>query len=461
MNMISVKNIKKSYGSLEVLKGVDLEIAKGEVVSIVGKSGAGKSTLLHIIGTLDGADSGTVIINGEDVGQLKSKALAKFRNDHIGFVFQFHHLLPEFTALENVCIPAFIKKTSEKEAKRRAAELLEYLGLADRMTHKPTELSGGEQQRVAVARALMNQPAVILADEPSGNLDTTTSKELHELFFQLRKDFDQTFVIVTHNTELAAMSDRTLEMKDGLIIAEKKQTNLDVPVDLEHLERLEAQQDALAKKVVIEADGSGYIPTQEDLIFSLDIQYVGEEAYVAIDVQKANGELLGTYVSKEATGMEYVPRYFAFREGPPLLSALKKLEAAHGLKAKLLIVDGHGIAHPRRLGVASWLGVQMDTPTIGMAKKTLLQYTGDAKQERGSQLPIMEEGETLGCVLRTQTDIQPVFVSIGHKISLTTAVQVLLELSEEGYRIPEPLRRADQAARAYAKGESIEGMIII
>lgn len=459
--MISVKNIKKTYGSLEVLKGVDLEIAKGEVVAIVGKSGAGKSTLLHIIGTLDQADSGSVVINGEDVGSLKSKALAKFRNDHIGFVFQFHHLLPEFTALENVCIPAFIKKTSEKEAKRRATELLEYLGLGNRMTHKPTELSGGEQQRVAVARALMNQPAVILADEPSGNLDTVTSKELHELFFQLRKDFDQTFVIVTHNTELAAMSDRTLEMKDGLIIAEKKQSILDVPVDEDHLEQLEAKQDALAKKVIRPKDGEGYTPEHEDLIFSLDIQYVGEDAYVGIDIQRANGELLGTYVSKEATGMEYVPRYFAFREGPPLLDALRKLEKIHGLKPNLLVVDGHGIAHPRRLGVASWLGVQLDIPTIGMAKKTLLQYTGDAKQERGSQLLIIDAGETVGAVLRTQTDIQPVFASIGHKISLAASIQVLLELSEEGYRIPEPLRRADQAARAYAKGEEIEGMIII
>ncbi len=459
--MISVKNIKKSYGKLEVLKGVGLHIAKGEVVAIVGKSGAGKSTLLHIIGTLDRPDSGTVIINGEDVGRLKSKALARFRNDHIGFVFQFHHLLPEFTALENVCIPAFIKKTPEKEAKQRATELLEYLGLADRMTHKPTELSGGEQQRVAVARALINQPAVILADEPSGNLDTGTSKELHELFFQLRKDFDQTFVIVTHNPELAAMSDRTLEMKDGWIIAEQKQENIETSIDQNQLASLEAQQKELAQKVRKATDTKGYIPQHEDLIASLDIQYVGEDAYVAIDLQQANGELLGTYVSKETAGMEYIPQYFAFREGPPLLSALQKLKQKHGLSPNLLLVDGHGIAHPRRLGVASWLGVQMNLPTIGMAKKTLLQYTGDPKQARGSHLPIEDDGEVVGVVLRTQTDIQPVFVSIGHDISLAQAVQVILELSEEGYRIPEPLRRADQAARAYAKGEVKEGVIII
>ena len=223
--MIELKNIKKSYGNLEVLKGVNLEISKGEVVSIVGRSGAGKSTLLHIIGTLDSPDSGEIFINNFDLKKMKSKELAKFRNEQIGFVFQFHHLLPEFSALENVCIPAFIKKTPEKDAKRRAAELLEYLGLKDRMEHKPTQLSGGEQQRVAVARALMNQPAVILADEPSGNLDTNSSKELHELFFKLRKDFDQTFVIVTHNEELAKMSDRKLTMKDGLIISEERQNS--------------------------------------------------------------------------------------------------------------------------------------------------------------------------------------------------------------------------------------------
>ena len=225
--MININNIQKSYGNLRVLKGVSLDIAKGEVVSIVGKSGAGKSTLLHILGTLDSADSGSLTINGTVVNKLKSNALARFRNEHIGFVFQFHHLLPEFTALENVCIPAYIKGSSEKEAKRRATELLNYLGLSERLEHKPTALSGGEQQRVAVARALMNNPAVILADEPSGNLDTGTSKELHELFFKLRKDFEQTFVIVTHNMELAKMSDRTLVMQDGLILSEDKKKEND------------------------------------------------------------------------------------------------------------------------------------------------------------------------------------------------------------------------------------------
>jgi lipoprotein-releasing system ATP-binding protein len=224
--MIEIKNIKKSYGNLDVLKGVNLHISKGEVVSIVGKSGAGKSTLLHIIGTLDSPSSGEISINGQLLNKMKSNALAKFRNEHIGFIFQFHHLLPEFTALENVCIPAFIKKTPEKEAKQRATELLDYLGLAERRDHKPSQLSGGEQQRVAVARALMNQPSVILADEPSGNLDTVTSKELHELFFKLRADFNQTFVIVTHNTELANMSDRTLRMQDGLIVDEERHLEL-------------------------------------------------------------------------------------------------------------------------------------------------------------------------------------------------------------------------------------------
>ena len=224
--MIQTHNIKKSYGNLDVLKGVNLHIGKGEVVSIVGKSGAGKSTLLHIIGTLDSPSSGEISINGQLLNKMKSNALAKFRNEHIGFIFQFHHLLPEFTALENVCIPAFIKKTPEKEAKQRATELLDYLGLAERRDHKPSQLSGGEQQRVAVARALMNQPSVILADEPSGNLDTATSKELHELFFKLRADFNQTFVIVTHNTELANMSDRTLRMQDGLIVDEERHLEL-------------------------------------------------------------------------------------------------------------------------------------------------------------------------------------------------------------------------------------------
>ncbi|MCB9284551.1 MAG: ABC transporter ATP-binding protein [Lewinellaceae bacterium] len=213
--MITANNIHKSFGDLHVLKGVDLTVQKGEIISIVGKSGAGKSTLLHILGTLDKADEGNLIINDTDVSQLGGKKLADFRNAHIGFVFQFHHLLPEFTALENVCIPAFIRRTPEQEAMRRAKELLDYLGLSDRLQHKPTQLSGGEQQRVAVARALVNGPGVVFADEPSGNLDSQSSQELHQLLFQLRKDMNQTFVIVTHNKELAEMSDRTLTMIDG------------------------------------------------------------------------------------------------------------------------------------------------------------------------------------------------------------------------------------------------------
>ena len=216
-SMISAKNIVKNYGTLNVLRGVNVEIEKGEIVAIMGKSGAGKSTLLHIIGTLDRADSGQVIINGEDVSRMNNKRLAEFRNQNIGFIFQFHHLLPEFSALENVTIPALIAGGKEAAARKRAAELLDYLGLKDRLTHKPTQLSGGEQQRVAVARALMNAPAVVFADEPTGNLDSASSKDLHDLLFQLRKDFQQTFVIVTHNDELAAMSDRTLTMQDGLI----------------------------------------------------------------------------------------------------------------------------------------------------------------------------------------------------------------------------------------------------
>jgi len=217
--MIRATDIRKKYGKLEVLRGVGLTIEKGEAVSIVGKSGAGKSTLLHILGTLDSADNGRLEINGQEMNGLRQKALAKFRNEHIGFVFQFHHLLPEFTALENVCIPGYILKKSDKEVKKRATELLDYLGLKDRLTHKPTQLSGGEQQRVAVARALINQPAVVLADEPSGNLDTQTSQELHDLFFKMRDDFQQTFVIVTHNMELANMSDRTLWMQDGQMVS--------------------------------------------------------------------------------------------------------------------------------------------------------------------------------------------------------------------------------------------------
>lgn len=216
--MITAENVSKRYGELQVLKNVSLNIAEGEVVSIVGASGAGKSTLLHIIGTLDKADSGKVSINNIDTGKLKDKKLSDFRNRAIGFVFQFHHLLPEFTALENVCIPAFIAGKSETEAKTKATELLGFLGLADRAEHKPSELSGGEQQRVAVARALINRPAVVLADEPSGNLDSNSATELHQLFFELRDRFKQTFVIVTHNAELADMADRKLEMKDGRIV---------------------------------------------------------------------------------------------------------------------------------------------------------------------------------------------------------------------------------------------------
>ncbi len=216
--MIEARQLEKFYGKSQVLKGVDLTIEKGEFVSIIGRSGAGKSTLLHILGTLDVPDKGTVSINGQQVSGLNTQALARFRNQNIGFVFQFHHLLPEFTALENVCMPAYINKKSDSSVTKRAMELLDYLGLAARTTHKPGQLSGGEQQRVAVARALMNRPAVVFADEPSGNLDSVLSKELHELLFQLRNDFQQTFVIVTHNLELAAMSDRCLEMNDGLFV---------------------------------------------------------------------------------------------------------------------------------------------------------------------------------------------------------------------------------------------------
>jgi lipoprotein-releasing system ATP-binding protein len=215
--MLKAKNIYKSYGDLQILKGVDLEVGKGEIVSIVGASGAGKSTLLHIIGTLDQADKGEVEINGTLINQMKSKTLSAFRNKNIGFIFQFHHLLPEFTALENICIPAFIAKKSKAEAEEKAMELLAILGLKDRAHHKPAELSGGEQQRVAVARALINQPDLILADEPSGNLDSHHAKELHQLFFDLRDRFNHTFIIVTHNEELADMADRKIIMKDGFI----------------------------------------------------------------------------------------------------------------------------------------------------------------------------------------------------------------------------------------------------
>ena len=216
--MIKATNIHKSYATLEVLKGVSIVINKGEVISIVGPSGAGKTTLLHILGTLDRASSGTLEINNTLISSLSDKKLADFRNKNIGFVFQFHHLLPEFTALENVCIPAFIAGVSKSEAEKKATELLTFLGLIDRIQHKPNELSGGEQQRVAVARSLINNPAVILADEPSGNLDTATAKELHQLFFTLREKYNQTFVIVTHNEELANMADRKLVMRDGNIV---------------------------------------------------------------------------------------------------------------------------------------------------------------------------------------------------------------------------------------------------
>ena len=219
-DIISAKQIFKTYNDLQVLKGVDLSIEQSEIVSIVGASGAGKTTLLQILGTLDKPDSNPstqLIINNTNVGQLNDKAIAKFRNTTIGFIFQFHQLLPEFTALENVCIPAFINKTSKTEAEKRAKELLAYLGLSHRVDHKPNALSGGEQQRVAVARALINNPKLIFADEPSGNLDSESAEQLHQLFFTLREEFKQTFVIVTHNQDLANMADRKLTMVDGLI----------------------------------------------------------------------------------------------------------------------------------------------------------------------------------------------------------------------------------------------------
>ncbi|MBO6056762.1 MAG: ABC transporter ATP-binding protein [Bacteroidales bacterium] len=215
--MIEANNIYKSFGNVDVIKGIDIHIDKGEIVTIIGASGAGKSTLLQIIGTLEKADKGDVFINGQNVNKLGQKALAAFRNKNIGFVFQFHHLLPEFTALENICIPAFIAGESKSNALSKATKLLDYLNLTERANHKPSMLSGGEQQRVAVARALINNPSVILADEPSGNLDSQNAKELHELFFKLREQTGQTFVIVTHNPELAQMADRTLTIKDGKI----------------------------------------------------------------------------------------------------------------------------------------------------------------------------------------------------------------------------------------------------
>ena len=219
--MIDIKNITKSFGNLQVLKDINLHINKGEVVSIVGPSGAGKTTLLQIIGTLDKPDSGTICLDGIDVNKLSTRKLSDFRNQHIGFVFQFHQLLPEFTALENVMIPAYIAGKSNSEAKQRALELLEFRGLSDRANHKPAEVSGGEKQRVAVARALVNKPAVILADEPSGSLDSKNKAELHQLFFDLRDKFGQTFVIVTHDEGLAAITDRTIHMKDGEILGDE------------------------------------------------------------------------------------------------------------------------------------------------------------------------------------------------------------------------------------------------
>lgn len=223
--MIDIQGITKSFGSLQVLKGIDLHIGRGEVVSIVGPSGAGKTTLLQIVGTLDKPDSGEVVIDGVKVGGLNKKKLADFRNRHIGFVFQFHQLLPEFTALENIMIPAFIGGASKKTAEQRARELLRFMNIEDRASHKPSELSGGEKQRVAVARALVNNPAVVLADEPSGSLDSKNKEELHRLFFELRDKFGQTFVIVTHDEQLAKITDRTIAMKDGMLVNEETTDN--------------------------------------------------------------------------------------------------------------------------------------------------------------------------------------------------------------------------------------------
>lgn len=218
--MIVAENIHKSFGSVEVLKGINLNVRQGEIVSITGASGAGKSTLLQILGTIENADKGKIIINGVATRRLNDKSLSIFRNRHIGFVFQFHHLLPEFTALENICIPALIAGKSRKEAEARAMKLLDFVQLTNRPSHKPAELSGGEQQRIAVARALINDPAVIFADEPSGNLDSKSSTALHQLFFDLRKELGQTFVIVTHNKELAALTDKQFLIKDGMIVSE-------------------------------------------------------------------------------------------------------------------------------------------------------------------------------------------------------------------------------------------------
>ena len=218
--MIEIKGVTKSFGSLQVLKGIDLCIEKGEIVSIVGPSGAGKTTLLQILGTLDKPESGSVVVDGIETSTLSTNKLSEFRNRHLGFVFQFHQLLPEFTAIENIMIPAYIAGMKPKEARNRAEELLAFMGLSDRATHKPNELSGGEKQRVAVARALMNNPSVILADEPSGSLDSKNKEELHKLFFELRDKFGQTFVIVTHDETLATLTDRTIHLKDGRIVGE-------------------------------------------------------------------------------------------------------------------------------------------------------------------------------------------------------------------------------------------------
>ena len=223
--MIEIKGVTKSFGSLQVLKGIDLCIEKGEIVSIVGPSGAGKTTLLQILGTLDKPDSGSVVVDGIETSTLSTNKLSEFRNTHLGFVFQFHQLLPEFTAIENIMIPAYIAGMKPKETRSRAEELLEFMGLSDRATHKPNELSGGEKQRVAVARALMNNPAVILADEPSGSLDSKNKEELHKLFFELRDKFGQTFVIVTHDETLATLTDRTIHLKDGRIVGEGSESS--------------------------------------------------------------------------------------------------------------------------------------------------------------------------------------------------------------------------------------------
>ena len=223
--MIEIKGLTKSFGSLQVLKGIDLCIEKGEIVSIVGPSGAGKTTLLQILGTLDKPDSGSVVVDGIETSTLSTNKLSEFRNTHLGFVFQFHQLLPEFTAIENIMIPAYIAGMKPKETRSRAEELLEFMGLSDRATHKPNELSGGEKQRVAVARALMNNPSVILADEPSGSLDSKNKEELHKLFFELRDKFGQTFVIVTHDETLATLTDRTIHLKDGRIVGEGNESS--------------------------------------------------------------------------------------------------------------------------------------------------------------------------------------------------------------------------------------------